>query len=208
MKLRERRLISKVILITVTFILGAVLLFENNHDQGFATLASPVTTFRHIQSKSRRMDENQMYDIRGKRILFAIPSYDLSQFHYLEKMIDNMRNLCEAGGHVTIFIFSTVVYSPETIHLLNSRTNCRNPAGELNVKVKIYPSSIKYRLVDFHRADFYDHLQEYDLFIYAEDDHDIQTRHIAAYLAETERLKQTVGIDVSGMQWNEVMPKN
>lgn len=145
-------------------------------------------------SEFRKIAENSQ-DLRGKKIFVGIPSYDHSQYHYLETMLDNMRNICEAGALVNVNIYTTIPYSVETIHLLNSKTRCLNSVGQLKIKVKLYPPSITFRLVDVHRKDFYDNLQHYDLFIYTEDDHDIQARHVVAYLSETEKLKQNVGIE-------------
>ena len=165
-------------------------LLEYNQYFEFSAMKIPDTV------SDRSLHESQIYDIRGKKILMGIPSYDHKGFPYLERMLDNTRNLCETGAQVTVFIYTTIPYDPKVIHLLNSRTNCRSPVGELHLQIKLYPPSIRNHLVNIHRKDFYDNLMNFDLFIYSEDDHDIQPRHVISYLAETERLKQIVGAKV------------
>lgn len=134
------------------------------------------------------------YSIAGKKILVAIPSYGQKQFLFLQDMIDSFRDLCETGAQVTMIIYTTEPYSVEQLHLLNSRTNkCYHPNGNLHIHVKIKPPSLKLHFVDLHRKDFYDSIDQYDLFIYSEDDHHIRPTHVIGYLYETAKLRRLVG---------------
>lgn len=109
-------------------------------------------------------------------------------------MIDSFRDLCETGAEVTLIIYTTHPYSVEQLHLFNSRTNsCYHPHGKFQIQVKIKPPSLKLHFVDSHRKDFYDNIDNYDLFIYSEDDHLIRPTHVIGYLYETAKLRRLVG---------------
>ena len=55
------------------------------------------------------------------------------------------------------------------------------------------PSRVRLHLVDFHRELFYDRIDQYDVFIYTEDDIRISPTTVAAYLHETKRVETIVG---------------
>lgn len=156
--------------------------------------------FPVIKSKaSRALGENEFdgrpMEIMGKRIFVAIPSYGDKQILYLQDMIDSFHDLCETGAQVTIFLYTIEPYSIEKLSLLNARTKCYHPTGSLNIEVKINAPSLKLHFVDIHRRDFYKYIDDYDLFIFSEDDHHIRPTHVIAYLQETAKLKQRVGKD-------------
>jgi len=55
------------------------------------------------------------------------------------------------------------------------------------------PSRVRLHLVDFHRELFYDRIDQYDVFVYTEDDIRISPKTVAAYLHETRRVESLVG---------------
>lgn len=148
-------------------------------------------------SPNRSLSENEstikQMEIAGKKVLVAIPSYGDKQFLYLQDMIDSLHDLCETGAKVTLYLYAIEPYSIEILSMFNARTNCYHPTGSLNIEVKLKPASLKLHFVDDHRKDFYDHIDDYDLFIFTEDDHHIRPTHVIAYLEETAKLKQRVG---------------
>lgn len=91
-----------------------------------------------------------------------------------------------------ILCFSTVPYPVTLIDLLNSRLvpSCRDI---FNIKIVLVPSSLRLHLVDCHRPLFYEKINDYDLFIYTEDDIRVSPRTVAAYLDETRRVEELVG---------------
>jgi len=83
------------------------------------------------------------------------------------------------------------------IDMLNDRMRCSNPSPKagMTMTLMLKPSSVKLHLVDFHRALFYERIDQYDLFIYTEDDIRISPKVVASYLHETKRVKSLVGPD-------------
>lgn len=133
----------------------------------------------------------------GIKILVAIAAFDFSQLPHLEEVLDAYLDLCFAGAKVDVVIHATVPYPVTLIDLLNSRLTCTNPSPRAGFTVSIVLKSknLRLHLVDEHRPLFYEKIDEYDLFIYTEDDIRITPSTVGAYLYETERVKQLVGPD-------------
>ncbi|GAX09815.1 hypothetical protein FisN_11Lh210 [Fistulifera solaris] len=125
--------------------------------------------------------------LQNKRLLIAIAAYDFSQIPHLEEVLDAYHDVCIAGAaQVDVVIHATVPYPVTLLDLWNARFPC--PHFSLQIVLK--PASLRLHLVDCHRQLFYDHLQQYDLFIYSEDDIRVTPTTIATYCYETKRLEQ------------------
>ena len=61
----------------------------------------------------------------------------------------------------------------------------------------VKPYSMRLFLVDCHRYLFYDKIDDYDLFIYTEDDMIVRPKLIASYIDETDRVIDVVGLNKS-----------
>ena len=135
----------------------------------------------------------QKTSLHNVRILIAIAAFDFSQLPHLEEVLDSYQDLCVAGpSKVDIVIHATVAYPVTLIDLLNSRLvpSCNDV---LAISVIIVESSLRLHLVDLHRPLFYERINEYDLFVYTEDDIRLGIRTVAAYLDETRRIEDKVG---------------
>ena len=86
-------------------------------------------------------------------------------------------------------------YPVALIDMLNDRMRCNDPspASGMTVTLLLKPASVRLHLVDFHRELFYERIEQYDLFVYTEDDIRISPKTIAAYLHETNRVSALVG---------------
>ena len=147
----------------------------------------------HAPALLKPSEEPSVLD--GLRILVAIAAYDFSQLPHLEEVLDSYNTLCAAGAYVDVFVHSTVAYPVTLIDLLNSRLVCTNPSPRAGFSVTIVLKSrkLKLHLVDQHRKLFYDKIDEYDLFIFTEDDIRVTPTTVAVYLSETKRVKELVG---------------
>ncbi|GAX14671.1 hypothetical protein FisN_11Hh210 [Fistulifera solaris] len=125
--------------------------------------------------------------LQNQRLLIAIAAYDFSQIPHLEEVLDAYHDVCIAGAaQVDVVIHATVPYPVTLLDLWNARFPC--PHFSLQIVLK--PASLRLHLVDCHRQLFYDNLQQYDLFIYSEDDIRVTPTTIATYWYETKRLEQ------------------
>jgi hypothetical protein len=128
------------------------------------------------------------------RIMIAVVAYDLNQFHCFDVMYDSFRDMCESGLTVDLFIYTTVDWPQDMLKSLESRMACRHSLAQFHVSIIFKNPDVGVDLVRFHKALFYDNIDNYDLFIYTEDDHHVLLRHVTAYFEETNRLKQILGM--------------
>lgn len=133
----------------------------------------------------------------GTKILIAIAAFDFSQLPHLEEVLDAYSDLCATGALVDVIVHATMPYPITLIDMLNSRLGCVNPAGRFQVTISLVSPSVRLHLVDIHRGLFYENIDNYDLFIYTEDDIRVTPRTIASYLHETQVLQKKVGFDKS-----------
>lgn len=133
----------------------------------------------------------------GKRILVAIAAYDFSQIPHLGEVLDSYQDLCTTGvAKVDVVIHATVAYPVTLIDLLNSRLvpGCK---GVFSIKIALQRPSLRLHLVDLHRELFYNNLDNYDLFIYTEDDMRVPPRVIGSYFDQTQKIQDIVGLEAS-----------
>lgn len=131
--------------------------------------------------------------LQGVRILIAIAAFDFNQLPHFEEVLDSYQALCVTGASkVDVVVHATVPYPVTLIDLLNSRLlpSCQDI---FSITIILVPSLLRLHLVDCHRWLFYEKIDEYDLFIYTEDDIRVTPLTVAAYLHETIRIEQTVG---------------
>jgi hypothetical protein len=155
----------------------------------------PLTGKLSLQSMSQSTSPSSL--LQDIRILIAIAAFDFSQIPHLEEVIDSYQGLCVTGASkVDVVIHATVAYPVTLIDLWNSRLfpSCR---GIFSLQIVLKPSTLRLHLVDCHRDLFYSKLDEYDLFIYTEDDIRVSPGTVAAYWFETKRLQGLVGMERS-----------
>ena len=125
-------------------------------------------------------------------VLVAIPSFNISHFLFVQDIFGSLRDLCECGANVSVVLYLNY-FNPDVEKSLQSRTNCRHPNGNLQVNLVPHPAELKLHFVDEHIPYFYDHLNDFDLFIYTEDDMHVKPSHVVSYLQETYKLIDLVG---------------
>eukprot|EP00980_Cylindrotheca_fusiformis_P018017 scaffold5756_cov99-Cylindrotheca_fusiformis.AAC.1 len=133
--------------------------------------------------------------LNGVKILVAVVAYDFSQLPHLEEVLDGYFDLCAAGSWVDVIVFSTIAWPVSLIDILNTRFHCDNPSPNARFSITVHLKSphTRLHLVDFHRDLFYENLENYQLFIYTEDDIRVSPRTVAAYLAETDKITKQLG---------------
>jgi hypothetical protein len=134
--------------------------------------------------EGNEIEEGSGSILRNVKTLVAITSFDFAQIPHLEEVLSAYHDVCVAGAHVDVVIFTTVAYPVTFIDMLNARFTC--PHFSLTIILK--PKSLRLHLVDCHRPYFYDKIDDYDLFIYTEDDIRVNAGVVAAYLEETKRI--------------------
>jgi hypothetical protein len=123
--------------------------------------------------------------LRDLRVLVVIVAFDFSQLPHFEEVLSAYHDLCAAGSIVDVIVHATVPYPVTLIDMLNSRFSC--PTFTITIALK--PKSLRLFLVDEHRRVFYDRINDYDLFIYTEDDIRVTPTTVATYMTETKVIQ-------------------
>jgi len=140
-----------------------------------------------------QQDETRSSVLWGISLLVSIASYDFNQLPHLEEQLSSLRDICEAGATVHVVVHTVVPYPVALIDLWNNRYECTRGLQHFSIQLVIKSPSLRLNLVDCHRPLFYEKLQDYDLFLYTEDDIRVTPTTVAAYLYETQILQQIVG---------------
>lgn len=117
---------------------------------------------QQMKQEKKSSKSNFIPTLRNKKIFFEVATVGLKQFSYLEDIIDSVRDMCEAGAHVSFHITSSncnphpkddegecVIrnqssndtkednFNAETISHLNEKVRCRNPEGSLDMSIHL-----------------------------------------------------------------------
>jgi hypothetical protein len=179
--------------------LATVPLFSEPSGRDLKTPALPATASEAAAAAGTTKQQGNLNEhayavntiLRGQRILVAIAAYDFSQLPHLEEVITAYHDVCIAGASVDVVIHATVAYPVTLIDLWNSRFVC----PDMNISIVLVNKSLRLHLADVHRTLFYEKINEYDLFIYTEDDIRVTPGTVATYLFETRRVADLVAAD-------------
>jgi hypothetical protein len=125
---------------------------------------SPLTGPREARDESSAVER---FDAGRLRILVAIASYGTAQDHFLKETVARYHDI---GCRVVVL------------------SNLDKPVEHAEVRVGL-PSKDPYSLPFAHRALFVEYANEYDLFVYAEDDTLITAQNIRAFLEVQQDLR-------------------
>lgn len=163
--------------------------------------------------------DNFVPTLRGKKIFVEVTTVGQTQYAYFERVLDSVRDICEAGAHVSLHVTTTNCnpnpgsdeeecplygqyaeeteednYSVEKINQLNERLRCRNPEGSLTTDIHLVSSFWGKEVVNHHRRLFYDNINKgYDLFVHTEEDEAISPTNVIAFMDELEKVRRLVG---------------
>lgn len=205
----------------------------NNHPNDASTSVSvqvpapaPASTNQQKERIKKVNDLNNTHEpstfiptLRDKKIFFEVVTVGLKQFSYLEEIIDSVRDMCEAGAHVSFHITSSNCnphpnqdeeecpirnqsseeteednFNIETIDHLNERVRCRNPEGSLDLSIHLVSPDWGKQIVNHHRLLFYENIDEgYDVFVHTEDDTLIRPTTVLSFMHEMEKVRLLVG---------------
>jgi len=187
-----------VIVVVLSFVLGCLsastlLLTVNVCLPSREDAPNPVLSNLYRMPYNDASGASSKNPLQNTRILIAIAAFDFSQVPHFEEVIDTYQDLCVTGAaKVHVVVHATVPYPVTFLDLLNSRLvpACQ---GIFHMSIVLVSSSLRLHLVDCHRPLFYEKIDDYDLFIYTEDDIRVPARTVAAYLDETRRVEERLG---------------
>lgn len=119
--------------------------------------------------------------------LLAFNFYHIDPIIYI---LNEYTSMCEAGWDTTLVFFTALHWSPAMIRYMKQKSFCYRSQKSIGILVSEHDPSIGIGLGAQHRTYMGDILDDYDVFIYHEDDILFKLSHLNAYLYETKKLHQ------------------
>lgn len=127
------------------------------------------------------------------RLLFMSAVYSFDQFLYLQKLLDAMRDHCNAGWNVTVHlqVANGLHYLHPRYVEIQDRLYCYDMKAYVPVILESY-GKIGFGLNAKHRAFVRSHIEDFDYFSYAEEDMLLSVSHLRAIIEGEKMLKRAL----------------
>ena len=200
MKFSLSLVLLSIIFLSLLFVVVILLGKDENGRMGGGIINGKpsATAFSSWQARKQNIiiPENN----KNSSILFMAASYSFSQYMELWKTLENLRDICNAGWNVTIHLqVANGLQSNKTLlGQLSQSLQCIRNQQYMSLVITEYDPAIGFGLNSRHRAIATKYLQEYDYFIYAEEDMHLTYTNWLAYLQGMEDIKR-----IYPMHWQE-----
>lgn len=133
---------------------------------------------------------SKVSNLQPCRLLYMLVSYTFEQFLYVQKVLDGLRDICNFGYNVTIVIQASSGFShlDPMYEILANQIYCIRIQDKIPLIVLEY-GQIGFGLNSRHRSYMQSHIDDYDYFIYAEEDMIFTYSHLLAFLHAQNQLK-------------------
>jgi hypothetical protein len=121
---------------------------------------------------------------QNKSLLFMTASYSFDQFTALQKVLDSLRDICNAGWNVVVHLDISskgMDKNHPSASIIRDRMYCVRTQSYIPLVIDSY-GTIGFGLNSKHRAYAAKHLQEFDYFVYAEEDMLLTISHLSAFI--------------------------
>ena len=125
----------------------------------------------------------------NNRILGLVCSFNFDHIDSLYLIITEYVSMCEGGFSPKLVLFTAADYTPQVRRVMAYRTFCYRTNSSLEIEYNIHEASIGLNLASQHRKYMGAHVNNFDLFIYHEDDMIVKFSHVVGFLAETKKLQ-------------------
>ena len=142
---------------------------SHNHDHDQESTATVTSTTADVSTSNEGSDS--LLEMIRPRLLFMSAVYSFDQFLYLQKVLDAMRDHCNAGWNVTIHlqVANGLHYQHPRFIEIQDRLYCYDMGAHIPIILESY-GKIGFGLNAKHRAFVRNHINEFDYFSYAEED--------------------------------------
>ncbi|CAM9765718.1 unnamed protein product, partial [Ectocarpus fasciculatus] len=121
---------------------------------------------------------------RGRRLG---PSFKKDKLDFILLMMDEMREACEAGFSPHVHLIAAWELSEVEV-FVRDRLFCRRTGDHVPYSLEVHPASVGNNLCIKHRIFMKPRLEEFDLFLQAEDDVIVTLNHMLLFQEESELL--------------------
>ena len=124
------------------------------------------------------------------RIMGLILAFSNDHVDPMMLIMNEYVSMCEGGWEPTVVIYTTVNWSDALVRFNRQRNFCYRTGKPLNVTVSVHDKSVSIGLAMEHKETLKNELNNYDFFVYHEDDIVFKYSHLVAYLKETRKLAE------------------
>jgi hypothetical protein len=136
------------------------------------------------------------------RIMSFILAFSFGHIDPLLLIFNEYVSMCEGGWDPTIVVFTTSNWTDTMVRFVRQRTYCYRTGRSIPVRLSVHDKSVGTGLAMHHKPVLQKELNNFDFFVYHEDDIVFKHSHLAAYLNETRTLAE---IDPEGGLYNYVI---
>lgn len=130
------------------------------------------------------------------KVFAAIAAYSSIQNAYLDGLLAEYTRMCEFGHHVRVVVQTADDWSPDDILQLNQKIVCERSPIDFSVSIDVY-DKIGDLLTTKHRGAIAKVKNEFDVYIYSEDDMVITLEHVNAFYKDSVELSNgNVAVDL------------
>ena len=129
---------------------------------------------------------------KNNRVLGCLLAFNFQHIDPIIVTLNEYTSMCEAGWDPTMVFFTAVEWSDALIRYLKQKSYCYRLGRPINIVISQHSPSIGTGLSGEHRAYMAKVLNEYDVFVYHEDDIMFKLSHLVAYLHETKLFHELV----------------
>ena len=124
-------------------------------------------------------------------MLAFVLMYDMRHYNALVLILHEYRGMCEIGFDPVVVIQTTAVdfQRPDVYESLVKSSFCYRTGSPIKIRIQLEDKASGIYLSEAHRKYLSQEKDNFDVFIYQEDDVLFQPSHLVAYLNETQRLR-------------------
>lgn len=127
---------------------------------------------------------------KNNRIMGFILSYAYDHIDPVTLILNEYVSMCEGGWDPTVVLFTTANWTTTMHRYIRQKTFCYRTGASINVRLDVHDKSVGTELAAKHKAILRTELNNFDFFVYHEDDMIFKYSHLVAYITETKRLHE------------------
>lgn len=134
-----------------------------------------------------------LHAVASQKVLGMIVAFEFTRSDPIMLMLNEYKSMCEGGWDPTVLFLTAAKLSDTTKRFFQQKVYCYRTQSFVPIIYSVYPRTIGYMLAEEARKEAKKRVNEFDVFIYQEEDMVIQFGHLMAYVRESETLTQLVG---------------
>lgn len=157
----------------------------------FPQVTSVIQDVLEQQTNHPNLLSNTLHPYSQPRLLYMAASYTMDQFLYLQKSLDSVKDICNSGWNVTIHlqVSNNFESSHEMYDVIRNRLYCSYTKAFIPMIIESY-EKIGFGLNSRHRLFMRNHLNEFDYFVYAEEDMILTPSILRNHIQATDKFRK------------------